>query len=51
MYCCINDEVIHSEAALVPVGVDLVRVLHLVREHLMQLASLEFHLLLAKLVF
>ena len=46
----VDGEVPDSEAALVPIGVDLVRVAHLVRDHLVQLASLELHLLFVKLV-
>jgi len=46
----VDDEVPDAKAALVPIRVDLVRVSHLVRNHLMQLATLELHLLLVELV-
>jgi hypothetical protein len=48
--CRVDSEVPKSKAALVSIGVNLVRVLDLVGDHLMQLASLELHLLLVELV-
>ena len=51
MYYGIDQEIVHSEATLVSVGVYLIRILHLIRKHLMQLTSFEFHLLLVELVF
>lgn len=46
----INDEIPYSEGALVPVGIYLVRILVLVGDELVPLASLELHLLLEILV-
>lgn len=46
----VNCEVPETEGSLIPVCKDFVRVLRLVTDHLVQLAALEFHLLLVELV-